>query len=679
MLRALEASIQKRLSATFLALAVIAMAVGLTGFASAWFIGNRGEHVGAKLAPLADAAMEIKLTATHAHLLFEEIMAGDEGEDINEVWSLLDETRFYAKAILEGGSNDEGTFFATESEQVAEKIRSVSVKIEDFVAAAQSRYEQRRQASGTGTEVDQTFDALYEEIQGGLDRMITARKQAGDPVGSAQAIDLAQGKYLLANGHLFLEELLAGDGEITIDTVLKDFQAALAILRQATGAGEASLEGMLETLIDSARQRADTTRNTTAAGRAADESFDQSFESFVYEADEAEELIHGQIAAGLAELASYRLIGGIGVGLGTLFAFAAALMFGRTVGRQVAGRVAKLARTMRAYAAGDYSTEISYQNDADEVGEMARALSVFRRHVDEMVALESDKVALKEQSDLQLVRIAEEFERGVGTMIDQIVEEAGRLDQTANVMASTAAASEQQARCNVDTANAMSVNVESVATAANELSHSIDEIAGQSGQAAVVVSRANENVRMSSAKIASLAAAAQKIGDVVSLIQDIAEQTNLLALNATIEAARAGEMGKGFAVVASEVKSLASQTAKATEEIGQQISGIQASTAEAVQAIEAIAKTTSEVDQYTSAIASAVEEQGATTSEISRNVAAAADGSHSVAGDMLAVAEQARQTLDAASDVLKAAADMQGRARQVRSAVVDFVRQIKSA
>ncbi|WP_305987657.1 methyl-accepting chemotaxis protein [Roseibium sp. MMSF_3544] len=230
-----------------------------------------------------------------------------------------------------------------------------------------------------------------------------------------------------------------------------------------------------------------------------------------------------------------------------------------------------------------------------------------------------------------------------------------------------------------DASETASSNVQMVASAAEELSSSISEISRQVERTTGIVMQATENAQTSNQKVAGLAEAANRIGEVVTLIQAIAEQTNLLALNATIEAARAGEAGRGFAVVAAEVKELATQTSKATEEIGAQISAIQAETKDAVESIGAIAATMDEVNSYTAAIAAAVDEQGAATQEISRNVAEAAGGTGRVAENIGGVRESVERTSQSASSMAEATEVLDAETSDMRRAIDTFLRDVAAA
>ena len=343
-----------------------------------------------------------------------------------------------------------------------------------------------------------------------------------------------------------------------------------------------------------------------------------------------------------------------------------------------------LTRGIRRLAQGDLETsaESGQTERNDEIGEMARAIQAFQDKENERQELAAKSEA--EQASRiaragQIEDLIADFRTTAQTILSAVTNDMDQMQLTAQHMNTMATDTSEQASSAVRATDNASMSVQTVAAAAEELSASITEISRQVSKTTEVVGNATANTRDTNEKISSLAEAAQKIGDVVTLIQDIAEQTNLLALNATIEAARAGDMGKGFAVVASEVKSLATQTAKATEEIAGQISEIQGSTEEAVIAIQEIVETMDGVNSYTTAIASAVEEQGAATAEISQNVSLAANATQDAASNMATVSESVTETSNSANKVQSTSSDASERAKKLRETVDHFLQEVASA
>ena len=271
------------------------------------------------------------------------------------------------------------------------------------------------------------------------------------------------------------------------------------------------------------------------------------------------------------------------------------------------------------------------------------------------------------------------FEIKVGELVSIVASAATQLRATSESMAATAGQTTSQAALVATAATQTSGNVQNVASAAEELSSSIAEISRQVGQSAEIASQAVATARRTDGVVRALADGAQKIGDVVNLISDIAGQTNLLALNATIEAARAGEAGRGFAVVASEVKSLATQTAKATDDIGRQIMQVQDATKEAVVSIQAISDTIDQINEIAAAIAAAVEQQGSATQEIARNVQQVAAGTGQVTSSIAGVSQGASLTGTSASEVLGAADELSRQAEVLRTEIGHFIADVKAA
>ncbi len=350
--------------------------------------------------------------------------------------------------------------------------------------------------------------------------------------------------------------------------------------------------------------------------------------------------------------------------------------------RSITNPITALVDDMRELADGNTDVALVGASRQDEIGDMTRAVAVFRDNSLDRARLAEQaraEEAARQQRQEQVDSLIDSFKNGVTGLLGQVGDDAGRMTDTAGVLTGLAADATERTTLAASAAEEASSNVETVAAAAEELSNSIAEITEQVSRASTIVARAAESSNDTNQRITGLAEAAGRIDEVVSLIQDIAEQTNLLALNATIEAARAGEMGKGFAVVASEVKTLANQTAKATEEIGQQIAEIQGSTNDAVTAIGDITKTVDEVNSSITAIAAAVEEQSSATAEISRNVQEAATGTRDVATNISSVNEAATRTAGSADEVGSASGNVASRTDELRSAIDRFLTDVAAA
>ncbi|HET6159543.1 MAG TPA: HAMP domain-containing methyl-accepting chemotaxis protein [Dongiaceae bacterium] len=364
-------------------------------------------------------------------------------------------------------------------------------------------------------------------------------------------------------------------------------------------------------------------------------------------------------------------------------AIVAGILIGFVVARGITRPVTAMTGAMSILANGDTTVQIPAQGQKDEIGAMADAVQVFKGSMIETERLRAEQEEAKKRAEAErrqaLLQLADKFEASVGGVVAGVTSAATELQATAEALSATAEETSQQATAVAAASEQTTQNVQTVASATEELSASIREIAGQVTESNRIVAGAVTQANDTNAKVKMLAQAAHKIGEVVTLINEIASQTNLLALNATIEAARAGEAGKGFAVVASEVKNLATQTARATEEIGGQIRAIQEATDTSVHAIDEIVQTINRVNEISTAIASAVEEQGAATQEISRNVQEASTGTAEVSTNITGVTQSSQQTSAGSAQVLSAASELAVNGERLKKEVDTFLHTVRAA
>ena len=350
--------------------------------------------------------------------------------------------------------------------------------------------------------------------------------------------------------------------------------------------------------------------------------------------------------------------------------------------KDVSVPIRNLTRVMGGLARSDWTIEVPYGERADELGEMAKAVALFKKNgieAERLAQVQTAEQAAKQLRAEGLARLTHSFEAKGGELVGMVAAASTELEATARSMTGIAENATRRVQAVRVVAEQTTANVQTVAAAAEELAASINEISGRVTNSSKMAEQARMEAERTDSVVRALAAGAGQVGAVVELISGIARQTNLLALNATIEAARAGESGKGFAVVAAEVKSLAAQTAKATQEIGDQIGQVQAATGEAVQSIRSIATAISEISGIAVATAAAVEQQGSATQEIARNVAHAASGAHEMATSVAEIDQGATETSVAAGQLLGAASELSCRSEQLRSEMALYVTGVQAA
>ncbi len=380
--------------------------------------------------------------------------------------------------------------------------------------------------------------------------------------------------------------------------------------------------------------------------------------------------------AAIFDLARYLIVGAIAL------AAALCVIAALTIVASVSRPIAAMTEAMRRLAKHDFTAAIAGIGRKDEIGTMAEAVQVFKDSMIEgerlAAAQEADR-AIKEKRAAALESLTQNFEAKIGRLVSTLSSAATEMQATSQSMSSMAGDTSDRSVTVAAAAEEASNNVQTVAAAAEELSTSVAEITRQVAQSTKIAGKAVEDAKHTDATVQSLATGAQKIGEVVTLIQQIASQTNLLALNATIEAARAGDAGKGFAVVASEVKSLANQTAQATEEIASQIEEIRTATSQAVNAIRGIGEVIGEINGIAAAIATAIQQQDGTSKEIARNVQRAAEGAQEVTRNIASVKESSTASGTAANRVLVAADELSKQATGLSNEVNNFIAEVNAA
>jgi methyl-accepting chemotaxis protein len=465
--------------------------------------------------------------------------------------------------------------------------------------------------------------------------------------------------------------------EVLIEGLDKGKEQFVAIRKQAIaieskrGTGEAEAIAQLAKLSDeSARIR----RDVTLPINREIEALANTITDHGKQASEAARIT---AAAEAASVERTSMIAGIAVAL-LLIATCVFSIF--TIARPMRA----LSLSMEELAGGNFAVVLPGLGRKDEVGDVAGAVEKFKivsaqKAQQEAEAKIKQDQAVAQQRKADMIKLADDFEGAVGEIVETVSSASTELEASASTLTATAERAQELTTMVAAASEEASTNVQSVASATEEMASSVNEISRQVQESARMAGEAVDQARKTNDRVSELSKAAARIGDVVELINTIAGQTNLLALNATIEAARAGEAGRGFAVVASEVKALAEQTAKATGEIGQQITGIQAATQDSVTAIKEISGTIERLSEISSTIAAAVEEQGAATQEISRNVQQAAQGTQQVSTHITDVQRGAGETGSASSQVLSAAQSLSGDSNRLKLEVGKFLNSVRAA
>ncbi len=673
-------SVQTRLLAAFAAVTLMtAIAAGAGLYTLNAARGSLGEIV-EEAGPLADAAGRLE---TASRVVTSELAAfARSRDDIQATASrarletLLDEAG-QAVTDLEAAGLDETTV-----SQLRTQLADVATQVGEAEGPTLAKLEaqESREARTAAAFADRA--AIAQGLEAALD-------QAGDAATVETALRAIMAVNLVATQ---FAEIDAASGAGELDAVRDQFEIAadelfvnLAILG---GAVDDTLRDRADALVN----RAEGETGAFAA-RTAELDAIASAEAAVEEASFAHAVLAESVGAVAADAEAQsqtaQASGFAAVGSGVIILIAvavAALAVAAAIGwfyvsNNLLRRLNRLVRATRALADGDTSKDVK-ADGADEIGDLARAVAVFRENAIERQRLENESAEERKAREARAKRVealVSDFEGVAERALGAVSAAASQLDSAASALTQSAEHASTRTGEVASAGELAAQNVDTVASAAEEMTSSISEIAQQIERSSDIANKAADRAEQANGDVGALKEAAGRIDGIVRLINDIAEQTNLLALNATIEAARAGEAGKGFAVVASEVKALASQTGKATEEISSQISGIQSATEQAVEAIGGIAQVIAEMNEISTAIAAAMEEQRAAASEISRSAVEAAGGAKQVSENIRAVDAAAAETGQCAGQVSHASGSLNQESDTLRDAVKRFLDGVRAA
>lgn len=522
-------SFKFKLLAAFLFMAFITGISAVLGLHSVYTLNQLSERVILRLNPLADAIMEAQINAGTAHLVIEEILAGDTSEDISEVWHLLEKSQWYIDAALSGGEHEDGSiiYYAAEEAEIRNKLAILDKHIADFIESARLRYAQRAESVTSGSDSDQTFDQAYTLLLKGLATLARDHRTTHPDA----AFLLNEARFYIADSHLFLEELLSGDESNRFETVLDGFLAARKnIERAAESLGEAKLHNVsseMDNLIGLAQHRNTAASLTHVAGSEVDQAFDEEFEAFMKISTKAEGLIHTHIAAAKAALTQEgiqitRRLWLLGAG-----SLTAALLLAIFLTRQMVAPLKECVAAADKIAEGDLSLELEIARD-DEIGRLFKSMH---------------------------------------TMNTKLREVSGKVREAATHTAAGSRQITEVSKAVAHGATQQAASVEETSASIEQMNASIQQNNNNALQTERIAEKVSQEAQQTGSAVSKAVAAMQKIAEKISIVEEIARRTNLLALNAAIEAARAGTYGSGFAVVASEIRKLAEQSQIASKEI----------------------------------------------------------------------------------------------------------------
>jgi len=506
----------------------IASMVVLSSAFSIYFLNNlkqKEEEIAIELSPLIDAIMELKLNATNAHLTFEEIMSGDDSEDIKQVWDLLDETIWYCDAILVGGKKGDNTYYKTDNAEIKLAINQVKTEVEEFIKNSHVRYDNLKSSGGS---LDTIFNKQYLEIQNLLTKIINNNRANNSIV-----YNLSGSKYLLANGHLYLEQYLLNTNSIDIDEVIENFEEAqdniLEYSKTNNNEDVQELNKTFKKLIKTLKKRNENALKSTKAGSQIEQKYDELFEKFIKESNKAEEIIVEHIAENVHEVRTNNIFAITIMILISILAIGISVVLTIFFSKSILDSIKRASDYIKQVSKGDLTLEMN-SDSTDEIGVMLNDFSKMVLDIhDIMININSGSRNISDAT------------KGISSTSQEIA-------QGSNEQASS---------------------IEEISSSAEQLSANTQQNTDNAQETEKIAIHASAEITKGSNAVKETSLAMQTISEKISIISEIAFQTNILALNAAVEAARAGEHGKGFAVVAAEVRSLAVRSLLAAKEINE--------------------------------------------------------------------------------------------------------------
>jgi methyl-accepting chemotaxis protein len=693
--------IKVKLQAAFAAVAIMTVAAAAIALMSFSATEQGVERVASHEVPLMTDALRLSAISGEISAAAARLVAASSNADQERIANLIQERNAALKATMErlrSGSN--GSAFAaveTASQRLDGNLKALEAAIAERWRVHASIKDQLDSVHKVHTKIGEKLNPIVDDTYFDV---VTSAEDAGKSPDkivkgalTKQINELRNILEIAAQSHLITslisEASIARESAMLVPIQDRFKAAAKPLTKGANGLKEDDVKKAIAQLLafgqgdDSVfKQREHELAATVAAAQTIEgnakiqRELDQAVSALVGETETQMKRGTAELGGQLARNRTVLLI----VAVLSLIAAAAIAVF--YVQRNLIRRLTSVGEAMRRLSSGDTEIAVPALADTDEIGDMARSLEIFRAGEIErrgMVTRERAEQEGQRGRASTVEQLINEFRATVTAVIRTVTDNASRMETTARSLSDIAGAADQQTRAATVSSEQTSSNVRSVAAATEELGASVREISHQANQAKDVVAKAADIARSADQMVGHLSDGATRIGDVIKLIQAIAGQTNLLALNATIEAARAGEAGKGFAVVASEVKSLASETAKATEEIAMQVGAIQESTGEAVAAIRSISEVMDDINRFTTTIASAVVEQSASTEEIARNIQQAANGANDLAGNMTTVSGAIDETNRSASAVLEATNALSSQAGTLQGAVDSFLQRVAKA